>query len=568
MLLMVVTFCCLNYLWMRSYRFGMLLDIDEAGYIALAVSYARAMIYGGISGWLHALWSPISIAPLTSTVASITMSIHGVSENTALLTNTVLEACLLIVVYATTRRLSDTTTALLAAFLVATTPLITDFSRNFQFAMGAALFFSSAVYFHLRSNDFEKRAPSILVGVCLALMTLSRTMAVAFLPVFAIVFLVSAALTTGIDVQRRRNILLAIGAFFLVAAPWYLRNFHNVFGYLFTFGYGAAASEYGSEVGIFTLANLASRIEALLGAFHAIHFFIVFPAFVCVLAVGIWNKFDFRKHNSNSIIYYYALLAFGCLFVLATSRNRGNGFSIPIMPLLVIVAAVGINLALRKTLVRNAIYILLLLASGVVGYASQDIKACSVFPQNLDMFGQGAAILFDCEEPIYKYITSNGVEGLVSRDTRDPSAPPNLDQDISRKWRDLSVTAADEISRLLPGGRGLVAYGSRHALFNTNTVSLEQIKRYGRISSAIQIEPSLSKNTQDDYLDWLRSGGGSEACVVVLLDSNLGEFHPYPNIEKMVEALTEAGYLVSKSVPTPTPGQHVNFWFKKTANCS
>lgn len=84
------------------------------------------------------------------------------------------------------------------------------------------------------------------LGVCLGLIPLSRTMAVAYIP--AIVLAVVIVVAAGHDRRVRLvNGCLAASASLVVSASWLAVNGNGrlVWEYLTAFGYGAARDHYG-----------------------------------------------------------------------------------------------------------------------------------------------------------------------------------------------------------------------------------------------------------------------------------------------------------------------------------
>jgi 4-amino-4-deoxy-L-arabinose transferase-like glycosyltransferase len=243
-------FLLLNLQWMERYRYGGVLDIDEAGYLGYSTAYAKAWVGGGLKAWLNAVNAPGAHAPLLPALTSFLLAASGFSLNVGMLTNTFVACALILVVHALCRMLGGGAFLPFAAgVFLATLPAVVDYSRNYQFAMLAALTYAGTMLAIIKSDGFTKRAWSVWAGVFLACLILSRTMTVAFLPCFGLAALFAIWSRGGLrDKAVWRNVGWAALAFFLVALTWYARHYKSVFEYLFSFGYGANAAEYGKNV--------------------------------------------------------------------------------------------------------------------------------------------------------------------------------------------------------------------------------------------------------------------------------------------------------------------------------
>lgn len=560
--LLIVAIGVANIAWVATYRYDWVLDIDEAGYLLQAMIDTHALRSGGPGRWLAAIFGT-SFAPLNPALTSLLMLPFGASENVGLLTNSLLFVALLFIVFFLTRDLAGNLAALAAAVLVATLPAVLEFSRTYHFSPPATLFFTAAVLSYSRSRAFEHRAWSLLFGMCVGLMTLSRTMTIAFLPAFAIASLGHAIFTTGLDRLRRRNIALAIGAFVVTAGPWYIANFHNVFEYLFSFGYGAKAAEYGADDGIFTLANLNSRIAALLYAMRPIHFAIIAIPSALVFAIGLIGGFRRRHDGAGTFAFYASALAFGCLAIIATSRNRGIGFENPALPTLAIVSVVFLIGKLRHLALRLGVVLALIACSAVVGLTQAHPRYCEHLPSTVTLPLVGTQRLFDCRGYIHKYIVESG---LVGADGWTNAADWATNIRNLAQWRDTNIAVAESLSRL-NHNNAFVVYASRHRLLNVNTVRLKQFQKSPVLYPVIQIEPTILPATVDSYRDWLTSEERPTACFVLLLNTNSGEFNPTPDIAHMTTALEALGFAIADQIPTPTAGQHLNIWKRAGSKC-
>ncbi|CAH2936546.1 MAG: hypothetical protein PPHEMADMSA_4768 [uncultured Paraburkholderia sp.] len=239
-----------NVLWIEYNRFGLALTIDEAGYMSQAIAYARALKYGGISGWLAALSYPTKFAPLSPIVSSALMARWGIDENIAFYTHILFYAGIVLIIFWWVREEATRLAAICAALLVATLPDIVFYTRTYQYGLPTAFFFLLSHFAYYKSERFSSWFWSFWVGAALGLMLLSRTMSIAFLPAFGLIWLIDSWKLLR---QNAARLTMSIVVFALVAIPWYALNFNEIFGYLFSFGYGANSKEYGGTVSMLSL---------------------------------------------------------------------------------------------------------------------------------------------------------------------------------------------------------------------------------------------------------------------------------------------------------------------------
>ena len=563
--LLYASFIFIHARWVYIYRFDQLLDIDEAGYISFAIAYTKALEGGGLFEWLNSLASPNGHAPFTPTLASILMYSFGHTENTALFTNIILSTMLISVVFEFGRFISGRIAGLLCAILVATTPAVSEYTRSFHFVIPATLFFTTAAYSYVRSNSFRVGHWSIIFGASLGMMILSRTMTIAFLPAFAVAFLLHSLSSQKFGTVQVRNAVISIISFAVTALPWYYINGYIVINYLFSFGYGAHASEYGSDTGVFTVGNLSRRVDILLNSLG----YSTFTIIIVCLSVSIGYSITGWLVPNDSIkrdkiATYLTLLCILCLFILATSRNIGTGFEVPVLPTLVVISVCGV-LGLGKEYFSRMLIACAGISGIILAIAQIDISSCQYISKELHVHTQiGSQVFPECRGSIQKYVDEYAV---MTTSTHDIGSLPVLDYEKARKWRSLSVDIANELAIHNPGKNSIV-FASRHFLFNVNTTSLERIKLSGEVFPLIQIDPNVMDNSTNGYAQWLASEQLKDTCLAVLLNNNYGEFLPHPNTKNMMEALSGAGYNMLSQHSTPTSGQFVGVWKKNAPKCA
>ena len=205
---------------------------------------------GGLLGWIQQVEAPSIQAPVTTALASLLFAIAGPSFVAGIAIPLFAGAITIVASYVLARCLIPAPGALLTAALVASCPIIVTYSRSFHFAIPATAIMTMALACMLRSRQFSSLPWASLFGFFLGLLPLTRTMTIGFLPGLIIGAAAQVAVKKS-DINRRIwifSLSMIIAA--ATAATWLLFNGSIVFGYLFSFGYGNRATEFGTKQSI------------------------------------------------------------------------------------------------------------------------------------------------------------------------------------------------------------------------------------------------------------------------------------------------------------------------------
>lgn len=541
-----------NILWVEYNRFGLALTIDEAGYMSQAIAYARALKYGGVTGWMAALSYPTKFAPLSPIVSSALMARWGIDENIAFYTHILFYAGIVLVVFWWVREQSTRLAAICAALLVATLPDIVFYTRTYQYGLPTGFFFLLTHFAYYKSKRFGSWFWSFCLGAALGLMLLSRTMSIAFLPAFGLIWLVDSWKLLRQNLVR---LAMSIAVFALVSVPWYAMNFHEIFGYLFSFGYGANAKEYGGTIPLLSFEYVRRRIQFFMDSIYDVHFVLVFVFFaICVAQQA---KKLFRKdESSNSTLWVPAFVSLLCIAILLSSKNIGSGFDVPLYPVMTFCAVCTVPNLTSSRAARGGIYALMLLGALVVGYLQSTTSVCANAPRLLVRPLMGSTQKKICDGFIGEYIRGVGENGEDKTNWDDIPYP------VQKQWRDVSSTLADRLHDVDKVAGGII-YGTRNRLVNVNTVMLEFVKKFGYILPAAQIEPLSLDQTYKSYHDWLDRTATPKTCAVVMMSSVGGDFFPRPDLGLLRRVVADRGFELTERIPTPESDMNVELWTSK-----
>lgn len=520
-----------NAIWVVTQRLGQPLDIDESSSVRISLVDYRGLQNGGIVGWWHQVVGQPVQAPLAPALASILDSVTGLRILNAFFVSVLAYGVLLMATLGLTRKWPMMGRGV-ALFFVAFCPVLLTYSRGFDFAELAAACLASALYFGHRSRGFTRTLPSLGWGACLALMLLSRTMTVAFLPGLLLAALVPVVARRSWSGFIRIVGGLAVGA--AVAASWYAPNFGSVYSYLTSAGYGPEAALYGPARSLFSVGDwyqfLLTNVNVYLYAGEAV--FLVVGWLACVGVViqkcaplrSLRIKLrslsgQFRAWSaSDPLVLSCAIVAVTGMVALMSSRNEGSGFIAPLVVPLVIVASWGVTRSLRPlrawwrpravfTMAGAAVVTALTLGSAALTFLPMSVEAVTSVP-----FPNGDHLtLWD------------SAQGTLRR-YEDSAGVPFSN---GKGWMAASAFADNEIwgKSAAAGHPPVAVLVFNDYMINVNTVSLDSaIHHRGELQLALMYPLPGYKGTAKylNQIKWI----DSIVTVVATITGGADEFQP------------------------------------------
>lgn len=547
-------FVVLNVRWIWLYRHGNLLDIDEAGYFSYAVIDYYGGRFAGVMGWLNAVNIPSIQAPLLTAFTSVIFLLFGIHPILGFAVTTGFAALAVAVAAGIGWTLRSPLTGLIAALLTACCPAIIDYARSFQFSTAATFVTTLAVLAMIRSRRFGHIGWAATFGVSLGLMPLARTMTIAFLPGMLVAGLV-CVVGERQGLMRRLtvfcgSILLAV----LVSATWLTTSGPLVFHYLFSFGYGRQALEYGHATSKFGLDAWTQSLHALVLDVHLPFFLVICAAAltgIIFLMRQLWRlglPLTF-KAILRSPVFLVFIVAAEQLLALTSSSNKGSGFFVPIVPL--VAALAGYVVTAIPSVQRR---------QGRTLFVASAFAALVWLPSVQLVPGLSAPYVMDV--PILEAVPlSDGRSTLQTDEERAGYGAPGALIPVSGAqalaWRRLS----DEVSAYVIDHFGKdieILWGFRHELFNVNTIQLSNLIQRGSAFSQIMIDPTIVAGSRSDYQSWLRQSC-IHHCVLLTSDRVTGDFRPFVDTGLMAEAARSAGFSLIRSWVAPDQ-QVISLW--------
>jgi len=565
LLLLATVYFAINARWVWLYRQNNLLDIDEAGYLSMAFSYYRSLSGSGLSDWFKSVLYPGIQAPITPALASLLFWISTPSILTGFAVPLLAGVVCVVGTYWLARCLMTAPKALLAAALVAACPLLTIFARSFHFSIPATALLTLALVCMLRSQNFSRPLWASLFGICMGLLPLTRTMTIAFLPGLV----VGAAVHT---VAQRRALGPRLGAFvwslilaIIVAGTWLLGSASQVFGYLFNFGYGHQAAEYGSKQSLFSLKIWQDIFETFLVNIYLPHTLLLLVGLLaaCYLVVRILFRCGIRvaiNDLARSPALPLTLVLAAAILALASTQNRGSAFIAPVLPLAIVLSVWAIDSCFDNRSFRS----ILAFWGGVICVTATvplvDLLWTSSRPWIVPLPGLGmSSIVTSGKGTMQNYeLMGMGVNGQPYSVAANSSIEP-LTATQRQDWLKL-INQSSQALRVNPASsKGGVAFGFRHHFLNPNTVRLASLIQGVDLFKLPMIAPLQVENSVKGYVDWLTTKDGADACLLLTFSGEQGIFMPIVSDKAMVKAAQIAGFTPAQSWLAPT-GQQLLLW--------
>jgi hypothetical protein len=540
-----------NVTWLVHNREGQPLNIDEAGYLGIALNNAFGWERGGASGWVDSVLWPSQHAPLTTALTSLGLLTGwdpiavalGVVLTFAFLT------LLLTAALATVTR--DRAVVVLSLALVATAPGFIELSRSYVFAVPAAAVTLAALYALVRSRGLTSMAWSVVFGASLGLMPLARAMTIAFVPVILVAAAVHSAAHDGSWRRKFTNLGIASVLAVAVASVWLVPSAHLVFGYLTEYGYGNQSVEYATHAPSPPLALLTT-----LGDEYYAPYLVLLAAGWCAAAWGAvtWLREGPARIRIRALLaspmFPLAAFVLGACLALMTSKNAGSGFTIPLLAPAALVAAVGWVRAirlLRHSRMRQVTLVALCLGCAILAYPSFDSQSMLAEHRAVNVLGTSLTV-------------TNG-RGL------DPAYPFPVSN--RRAWSGAWATAFEKLTSDVldgPTTRPDMAFGFRGNFANVNVIELSVIERLHHAIPVAQIDPVAIGPSMNAYASWLTTDDAGASCHLMTSAGSVNEFKPLVDNDALEAAAMTVGFKAVDKVPTPD-GRSVTVWKRSGNGC-
>lgn len=552
----VAVLFALQVVWLARFSFGYVTEWDESGYISIALRNTHALTSDGPFSLASTVLGQGVQAPLVPLSAVPFNVVFGTGVDASLLVGPAFFALLVLATYAVACRLMPPWWALLAALVVGTAPVVSDYTRLFHFSVPAAACLVAALWALMKSEGLTRRRWALACGLLLGLMVLSRSMTIAYLPGFA----AAAALPILLGDRRRERLvnfalLCLSGA--VLAGLWYLPNASSVGSYLLNFGYGAESEAYGAEHSPLSIAYWTREAGAVV---EELYFPLSAALALCAIAALASALADRgRRAASREALRGWLLgdAALAAVIVLegyvalTSSKNQGTAFALPWLPILVVLVCAAAA-RIRQRPARVAAFAVLAavavfdlgMKSGFVPWAGD--------PRTADL-------------PVLGKTTVSEGRGLVQLEVEaagyPAGSPTEPMPELQKRW----VPFAGELARWMTdqaerhGEEPSVGWGFDDLLLNNTRLSLGAELALSRELPTEFLKPFPEGDSAASYRQQLRE---AESNLVVVGERGPGTTGIHLSRPRVEAAARSLGFHPVKSFAAPD-GREVAVWGRR-----
>jgi 4-amino-4-deoxy-L-arabinose transferase-like glycosyltransferase len=519
---LVVLSGLLHLWWLHRFRDGFPLDIDESRYLEFGLDLKDGLDADGLPGLWHSWEAQTDFGPLLPLSSVPVYAVLGESVINGLATQLGFYALLVLATYGIGARLTSPAGGALAALAVAATPAVIDLTRSYEFPVTAAAMLAASTYALLASDGLERRGWSVAWGVLLGLTVLARTMTVAFIPAQLLAALWLAAVRPGARRRRFENLAIATTAGLICAATWFATSWHAAWSYLTNLGYGSQSAGVGTAesrltVGYWTrelTETVRDDLYLPLGVLLGLGLCLGFVA--CVVGLrrrGAEKRLrDLGRAWASSDTAVVLLVVLEGYLALASSRNQGVGFRLPLIPGLVALSVAGIW-TLRRPRLRGLVAGALVVVCALNLAMKANMTSALSGSETVDVPGLGATPLLQGDGYIHDYV-------LSSLEASRPSSTRPLPES-QKRWLPAYRQLVGQIRAHGPSRAGLPVVGlaTQEPLVNANNLTLAARLRFHENLAVVPLGAPAGAATATSYRQLLSRAPAPDVLVTV---SSLG----------------------------------------------
>jgi hypothetical protein len=252
--------------------------------------------------------------------------------------------------------------SMVAALVVALNEDVSSYAVMLHFAVptAAALVWAFASY--LRSRHLQDWKWSLIFGVAIAAMLLSRSMAV----VYVVPLLAVAGIDVMVDIFKNGRALRlpALGALattLVLAGPWWLVSGHTTIHYLQSAGYQPSSGDTSRAAALdaTTVIQRARWSLADLGWGQS-------WALAIALLAALWLVVRHRHSLKLASLWIPAIWVLLTSLILSSSSNQGTAYGLPVIVILIMLAAAVLGQMSWRMLPTLCVVLTGILAIGLV----------------------------------------------------------------------------------------------------------------------------------------------------------------------------------------------------------
>jgi 4-amino-4-deoxy-L-arabinose transferase-like glycosyltransferase len=514
---LAVAVAAVHVWWILAHRQVGAFDVDEAGYLADALRFRRALFGGGGDALVTELRYS-GTAPLVPLLSVPLLALGGADPRAAMLVQPAFLVVATVCICALALRLVPPRAAVAAAAAFLAFPTTILAVQSYWFGLGVTAAMCSALLFAITSDRGHNRR-IWWFGLAVAAMVLMRTMALAFLPAV----IGAAVLAIGRDRRGLFRLGLSLVVAAAIAAPWFLATRHTVFRYLFEYGYGDHASSFGASNALVRVFQ--SPLDLVLGMGIILPAVVALSGMFCLASSLRRGGLVVVLHDrTRAPLLWCAVIG---LVTLMSSANLGGWFTLPLLSAIVPLGAdatIRGPIPLRRAalgLVATSGTLLLLTSWWILPYARP------------------------LPVPALHELTFTEYDPRFSSDRRAEH------DEAAEEWRSLNEEVADFLLTLRRDTGAVPTVSGNTVPFNTNSLALA-----GELNG-FHVDPrvpdTLSESGRERGLsphDWNRDGELVERVLVIARHPHI-LFTPDLEVAIFDDAARKDGWRVAERFPMP-----------------
>jgi hypothetical protein len=390
-------------------------------------------------------------------------------------------------------------------------------------------------------------------------MLLARTMSVAFVPGVLIAAMLALLLRgRGDRTNRLINFGLLVLSTAAVAATWYWRNLTPVYEYLTNYGYGSQSQYYGTEHAFISWARLKVVAERMI--FSDLLAPLAVLVFVGLVIVGVLAaqrllRADDRHRELVRLIstdYTSVLLVFAAGYAaLMSSRNGGDGFTLPIAMLLPALALAPLRPLGRRAVAPIVAVVGLIAAVNLAASSNLWDGVSKTRTVALPIFGQVPWI--------------DGTPNAVAAIRVQVPGPATRFDHNDLGWQQVNEELADLLHEPIgpEGTQPLVGMAARNRVVNTNSITLAAVAKYHAGIPFVQLEAEPT-DTVGGYVHQISESGLGELTALITISPSTDDFPPLLTQSKVEAAARQLDFRQLREFTLPD-GRRLRVWIKRAA---
>ena len=523
-------------------RYQRFLDIDESGYAYMAFNNWNAFHRGGFVQLALSILSQPLHAPIQPALSSIMFAITGPKILSLFIIPSISLSLILVICFKISTHYLDVNRSLFTTFSILSIPILLKFSHTYIFATITTLSILYCYYTIIYKFQINRKF-HIYVGFILALVPLTRTVSIIFVPSLIFLLIVQNFRLFKIYSINRilQNISLTLFATLSLISPWLYFNFNAVSTYFRLFGYGSFSNDYGNKSSIFVLNTWFNDLFALFRYDLSLIFVSTFSFLIIFLIFKLIKK-DLVVSNklTDKINIKFGFLQFLLLYVIPISilnstSNQGYGFRLIYYVAFFLWVTIFVVKFLPKIFLKASWLILVI--SLILNIVPKQLIDSFNLQSQINVKNELLINIYTKNELINDYL-----KGGLNSDFFASKPNSNWYLNTREGFDSFNIAHVEVLrfleSKNLDSQNLLLAF--RHRLFNPNSLNLIRAKE-GQSLIPISFLPvnSSSPLTSVDLMDF----GLTNYCLVAISEGNVNEILPESNQETILNILINSYYL-------------------------